>query len=317
MTKNIVVTGAAQGIGRATARYLAQRGHRLFLVDVNEAALSYTAKTHLPHAIATGTRKAAIQENFSKPGYRACDLRNPAAVRETMKAAAEYFGGRIDVLVNNAGMAKPEWTDGRTMEDWSVLDDFVAYMETNLTGAFVATQAVLPFMKRRETGKGILRRDDIQSETETEEPGAAVGGGGAEYFDYSIRPDSAGPCVINISSIHALQSDANCEGYAASKAGLLGLTHAIAVSGAQWGIRCNVILPGLIHRNHENEDGDVLGTTWAENVDKALHQKHPAGRVGSGEDIAQTVEWLMDAGFVTGQEIVVDGGSTRVKYGFG
>lgn len=265
--KNIIVTGAAQGIGRAIARHLAGLGHHLYLIDRNEAGLSHTVEEHISDAVSTikDDRKPGI-------GYRTCDIRNTAAVRETIKAAAAYFSGRVDVLVNNAGIAHPTWTGGRTMEDCSVLDEWAAYIETNLTGAFVTTQAVLPFMKAEETVIGENKRTEN-----------ATGGG----------------CIINVSSIRALQSSPNCEGYAASKAGLLGLTHAIAISGAQWGIRCNAILPGLIvKREGQYRDED------------ALNRSHPVGRVGFGEDIARTVEWLIDAGFVTGQEIVVDGGFT-------
>ena len=314
--RNIIITGAAQGIGRAIARHLARLGHRLFLIDMNEAELSYTAEQHIPHAISTGRPGGFVtKEDDPKPGYRSCNLRNTAAVRETIKAAAEYLGGRIDVLINNAGIARPEWTGGRTMEDWSVLDDFVAYIETNLTGAFVVSQAVLPFMKvKKRVGDEGKRGEDVFRQ-EGRGGGEEEGGGEGEGYPIAnVGPGTGGACIINISSVRALQSDANCEGYAASKAGLLGLTHAMAISGAHWGIRCNAILPGLIERNHENREADEVGKTWAENIEKARHRRHPAGRVGSGEDVARTVEWLMDAGFVTGQEILVDGGSTKVKY---
>ena len=320
--KNIIITGAAQGIGRAIARHLARLGHHLFLIDMNEAELSYTAEKHIPHAISTGRPRFITKEDDPKPGYRSCNLRNTPAVRETIKAAAEHLGGRIDVLINNAGIARPEWTGGRTMEDWSVLDDFMAYIETNLTSAFVVSQAVLPFMKvkkrvsdKGKQGEDVFRQEGRgRGEEEEEEGGGGGGGGGGGYPIADIGPDTGGACIINISSVRALQSDANCEGYAASKAGLLGFTHALAVSGVQWGIRCNAILPGLIDRNHENREADEVGKTWADNIDEARHQRHPAGRVGSGEDVARTVEWLMDAGFVTGQDILVDGGSTKVKY---
>jgi NAD(P)-dependent dehydrogenase (short-subunit alcohol dehydrogenase family) len=312
--KNIIITGAAQGIGRVIARHLAQLGHRLFLIDIDEAELSHAAETHIPQSISTGRTEITSRKDDLKPGYRACNLRDIAAVRETVEAAAEHLGGRIDVLINNAGIARPHWTAGRTMEDPSVLDEWMAYIETNLTGPFVVSQAVLPFMKEKKRvgneekrEEGVLSQEDREGEGNLEEKKEGD-------FISDVGPGAGSSCIINISSIHALQTNPNCEGYAASKAGLVGLTQAMAISGAQWGIRCNAILPGLILRDHENKTADEAGKTWAENVEKPRHQRHPAGRVGSGEDIARTVEWLMDAGFVTGQQIVVDGGVTKPLY---
>jgi NAD(P)-dependent dehydrogenase (short-subunit alcohol dehydrogenase family) len=315
--KNIIVTGAAQGIGRAIARHLAQLGHRLFLIDIDEAELCHTAGNHIPHAISTRRPEFSLKKDDLKPGYKSCNLRDTAAVRETIKAAAQHLGGRIDVLVNNAGIARPHWTGGRTMEDLPVLDEWMAYIETNLTGAFVVSQAVLPFMKVTKTvgdeggrGEGGLSQEGSEGKRKLEDE--EEGKEGDSVAGVGLGTGSA--CIINISSLHALQTDPNCEGYAASKAGLLGLTHAMAISGAQWGIRCNAILPGLIERGNENKKADEVGKMWGENIDEARHHRHPAGRVGSGEDIARTVEWLMDAGFVTGQQIGVDGGVTKAKY---
>ena len=261
--RHIVLTGAARGIGRALARYLFLGGHKLFLIDVDGEELAHTADVHLPSVSGRVSSCAA-------------DLRDVKAIQSAVEKAAEFLDGRIDVLVNNAGIAHPAWTDDKTMEDEGVLDEWQAYVETNLTAPFVVSRACIPFMKAARS-----------------DPGA---------------------CIINISSFRARQSQANCEGYAATKAGLLGLTHAMAISGAQWGIRSNAILPGYIEVKHECKRGDEEGKQWAENVDEERHRRHPVGRVGYGEDIAKTVDWLMDAGFVTGQEIVVDGGVSKIKY---
>jgi len=286
--KNVIVTGGAQGIGRATARYLALLGHRVFIIDINETELRHTAETHIPQAHAASVPKSAgnNSDTLHKVGYGHCNLRDIAAVRETIKAAADFFDGKVDVLVNNAGIPRPNWTGGRTMEDPSVMEDWDMYLETNLTAAFAVSQAVIPFMKRKASASHPI---DMSSDT----------GGG---------------CIINISSIHAIQTDPNCEGYAAAKAGLVGLSHAMAISGAQWGIRCNAILPGLIERSHENSRADEERVTWADRVQQDRHAKHPAGRVGAGEDIARTVEWLIGSGFVTGQSVVVDGGVSKLKF---
>ena len=103
--------------------------------------------------------------------------------------------------------------------------------------------------------------------------------------------------VVNIASTRAFQSEPHSEAYAASKAGLVGLTHALAVSLGP-DIRANCIAPGWIEtRGAELRDID--------------HAQHPAGRVGSVGDIAEAVLYLAGAGFVTGQTVIVDGGMTR------
>ena len=113
-------------------------------------------------------------------------------------------------------------------------------------------------------------------------------------------------CIVNISSTRAVMSEPDCFGYAAAKGGLDALTHAMAVSLGP-DIRVNAIRPGWIEtRNWQKE-------TEREKVDHREKDKaqHPAGRVGRPADIADTVHWLLGAGFVTGQAINVDGGMTR------
>ncbi|AMJ49240.1 SDR family oxidoreductase [Rhodobacter sphaeroides] len=108
-----------------------------------------------------------------------------------------------------------------------------------------------------------------------------------------LRP---GGSIVNMASTRAFMSEPDTEAYAASKGGLVALTQALAVSlGPR--LRVNAIAPGWI------SDGDGL-----RDID---HAQHPAGRVGRPEDVADTVLWLTDAGFVTGQVIVVDGGMMR------
>lgn len=294
--RNIVLTGGARGIGRALARHLYLAGHKLFLIDVDGDELSHTVNVHLPSVLQSQSR-SQYQDKSSSNRVSSCtaDLRDVKVIQSAIQQAAKFLDGRIDVLINNAGIARPMWTENKTMED-DVLDEWQAYVETNLTAPFVISRACIPYMKSADKsgqGEGVLSRE-------------ASGSGELD------RTPSA--CIINISSFRARQSQANCEGYGATKAGLLGLTHAMAISGAQWGIRSNAILPGYIEVKHECKEGDEEGKKWAENVDEARHRKHPVGRVGYGEDIAKTVDWLMDTGFVTGQEIVVDGGVSKIKY---
>lgn len=245
-------------------RHFLEQGHRVFLLDVNEEELTHTTTVHLKaHA---GRYDSAL-----------CDLRDVSAIRKTVRKAADFFGGHIDVLVNNGGVSSANWRDGATMEDEGTMEQWQAYVDTNLTAPFAVSQACIPFMKA----------------------------------DDETHVERAGPCIIHISSFRALQSDPNQEGYAATKAGQLGLSQSMAISLAQWGIRVNLVAPGRIKVAHECKEGDEKGAQW-EQSEKDV-EEHPANRAGMPEDVVQAVEYLTNAGFVTGQEITVDGGKTKVK----
>lgn len=155
-----------------------ERGHRIFIIDVNEEGLKHAAQVHL--------------EDYSdRVGWKVCDLNDITAIRTAIDEAAEFFGGRIDHLVNNAGISQPYWPDGKTMEDHSTLELWKAYMDVNLTGTFAMSQAVIPYMK--------LTKDEDKQKL----PDSGVG--------------RSGPCILNVSSFRGLISDSNQEGYAASK----------------------------------------------------------------------------------------------------
>ena len=123
----------------------------------------------------------------------------------------------------------------------------------------------------------------------------------------------SGPCIIHIGSFRAHHSDPNQEGYASSKAGQIGLMHSMAVSLQQWGIRVNMISPGRIKVAHESKEGDEKGWTWDKQNDEADIEHHLTNRAGRPEDIADAAEYLVNAGFVSGQEIIVDGGVSKKK----
>jgi NAD(P)-dependent dehydrogenase (short-subunit alcohol dehydrogenase family) len=116
-----------------------------------------------------------------------------------------------------------------------------------------------------------------------------------------IRKNKSGGSIVNIASTRALMSEPDSEAYAASKGGIVALTHALALSLGPQRIRVNCILPGWIQTQAYDE------------LRKVDHAQHPAGRVGRPEDIANACFYLTDAAndFVTGANIVVDGGMTR------
>ena len=102
-----------------------------------------------------------------------------------------FLGGHIDFLINNAGISSPYWKGGKTMEDPAVMDEWQAYVETNLTAPFVMSQACIPYMKVES------------AEDRKKLPGS--------------RSGTAGPCIVHMSSFRALISDPNQEGYASTK----------------------------------------------------------------------------------------------------
>ncbi|MXP26850.1 SDR family oxidoreductase [Altererythrobacter indicus] len=121
----------------------------------------------------------------------------------------------------------------------------------------------------------------------------------------SLLRKSGGASIINISSTRALQSESDTFAYSAAKGGVSALTHSMAMSlGPE--IRVNAILPGWIAT-----PSSVGSEDFGEGLRPIDHAQHPAGRVGTVADIAQAIAYLAGAGFVTGEQLVVDGGMTR------
>lgn len=240
--KVAVVTGAAQGIGAAIATLFAARGARVLVADRDAAA---------------GRRRAAL---LKRKGLSAlfvkADVSRPADVSRMVKAAARAWG-RVDLLLNNAGVGSGTSFLKRPLREWDRV------INTNLRGAYLAAQAAAPHL---------------------------------------IRAKGA---IVNIASTRALMSEPGTEPYSSSKGGLLALTHALALSLAGR-VRVNAVSPGWID-TQEWRFG-ARPRAWS----RRDHAQHPAGRVGKPEDVAHACLFLCsrEAGFITGQNLVVDGGMT-------
>jgi NAD(P)-dependent dehydrogenase (short-subunit alcohol dehydrogenase family) len=243
--KVVVVTGGAQGIGMATCMAFAQAGARVFVVDADEEA----GAEFLRDCVERGEPVEFV------PG--------DVAVEEDVKELVEYIAdraGRIDVLVNNAGI-----TDRRAMRE-RPMDAWDRVLAVNLRGPYAMARYAAPHMP----------------------PGSAI---------------------VNIASTRAFMSEPDTEPYTASKGGLVALTHSLAVSLADRRIRVNCISPGWI----DTTGWKKTSARRQEDLRPEDHAQHPAGRVGTPQDIARACLFLADgdqAGFITGQNLVVDGGMT-------
>lgn len=235
----VMITGAGGGIGRGIALTYARHGAKVVLVDKSAESVDRTAEL--------------VRQGGHEVMCQVLDLSDPGSIIACFAWLKESVG-RLDALINNAGLGAWKSVYDLTVEEW----DYV--VNTNLRGTFLCS---------REAAK-LMRAD----------------GGGA---------------IVNISSTRALMSEPNSEAYAASKGGILALTHALALSLGPDRIRVNAISPGWI----ETGDYDQLRPDD--------HGQHPAQRVGKPDDIAKACLYLTDPGndFVTGTNLVIDGGMTR------
>ena len=261
--KTALVTGAARGIGLAIAQWFHARGWRVALIDIDRETLQ---RTHA--AWGDAERVLALP----------CDVSQPAQVATAVNATVERFG-RIDALINNAGVAVFKPLLQTTHEEWRHV------MATNLDGPFICTQAVAPLMLRQAA----LARPD-----------AGAGSGGAGQASH--EPTSRGS-IVHIASISGLRASTLRVAYGTSKAALIHLMRQQAAELGASGIRVNAIAPGPV-------ETAMAAQVHTPEIRAGYHAAIPLGRYGTPQEIADAVGFLCsdEASYVNGQVLAVDGG---------
>ncbi len=243
--KVAVVTGASRGIGKAIAVEFARQGANVFCTSTKEGGCADTLA-----AI------AALPAGCGKGSALVADV-GDAAAAERLGEAVLGAAGKVDFLVNNAGVTR----DGLFLR--MSPEDFDSVIGTNLRGTFLVCKAFVRAMAKARTGR-----------------------------------------IVNIGSVVGITGNAGQVNYAASKAGLVGLSKSLAQELAGRGVTVNVIAPGFIAT-------DMTAALGAD-VQEAMLKQIPLARFGRPEDVAQAAVFLCSdaASYVTGQTLVVDGGMT-------
>jgi 3-oxoacyl-[acyl-carrier protein] reductase len=235
-----LVTGASQGIGRACALKLAKAGAQVALAARNTAKLAEVA--------------AEIEAAGGKAVSFELDLASEESIKAAAKAVLAHFG-KVEILVNNGGITRDNLMLRIKLADWD------AVLSTNLTGAFLLTQAVSSSMLKARWGR-----------------------------------------IINITSVVGRTGQAGQANYAASKAGLIGLTKSLARELASRNITVNAVAPGYI--------ATPMTAVLNEQQQSAMLMQIPLDRPGTPDDIANAVVFLASdmASYITGHVLDVNGG---------
>jgi len=242
--KVALVTGGAQGIGKAIALALAREGADIIVSDI----VVETAEKTAAEIAVLGVRAKALKMNVA----------DPAEVDAKVKEAQNEFG-KIDILVNNAGITKD------TLLIRMKPEDFDAVIAVNLKGTYNCTKAVAPIMMKSRWGR-----------------------------------------IVNIASIVGQIGNVGQANYSASKAGVIGLTKTSARELAARNINVNAVAPGYIDTEMTKKLPD--------DVKAKMQEQIPLGRLGTPEDVAAAVLFLVsdDSSYITGQVIGVNGGMAMV-----
>jgi acetoacetyl-CoA reductase len=236
----VVVTGASRGIGHAIAEELGQSGAK---VVVNYSKSKGPAEDLVAQLQQSGSESVAIQADVSDPEQAA------RLIEETVQRF-----GRIDVLVNNAGINVDRSMKNLSVEDWGKV------IQNDLSGCFYTVKAALPYFMQQKSGK-----------------------------------------IINISSLNGQIASFGQANYSAAKAGIIGFTRTAALELARSNVTVNAICPGFIAT--EMWDG------MPDKVKEAVLARIPMGRVGTPQEVARAVRYLIvDGDYITGATLNINGG---------
>ena len=239
MNKVIIVTGGSRGIGASIVKLLAAEDYKVIL--------NYHQSEHTAEEI----KQELLQQGKKIEIFKA-DVSKRADVRKLIQFAIEKYH-KVDVLINNAGIAQEKLFTQITDEDWNKM------IQTNLNSVFYCTQEVVPYMLEKQAGS-----------------------------------------IINISSIWGV-TGGSCEvHYSVTKAGIDGMTKALAKELGPSHIRVNSIAPGAIDTDMNKS---VTEEEWEE-----VKREIPLNSIGKAKDIAKCAKWLIEDEYTTGQVISVNGG---------